>query len=183
MLSRVQTTIPHHRRGRSLCHPRRRNHTMCGRFVYAAQCDENQLAFPQVVFPNEIPLRYNIAPGPGHHGDCQRCRAAGGRLQMGTHSIVGKRPQNWQPPHQCTGRNPRGKTLISHGLQKTAVSDSRNGILRMATQSRRQNQNPHAHRAQIRRTLCLCGPLGIVAFARRTTHPILHHNHNRTQRP
>ena len=36
---------------------------MCGRFVYATQCDENQLAFPQVIFPNEIPLRYNIAPG------------------------------------------------------------------------------------------------------------------------
>ena len=36
---------------------------MCGRFVYAAQCDENQLAFPQVIFPNEMPLRYNIVPG------------------------------------------------------------------------------------------------------------------------
>ncbi len=35
---------------------------MCGRYVYAAQRDENQRAFPQFAFPDAMPLRYNIAP-------------------------------------------------------------------------------------------------------------------------
>ena len=160
-----------------------RNHIMCGRFVYAAQCDENQLAFPQSYFSQRDAIAIQYRAGPGHHSDCQHCRAAGRHLQMGTYSVVGKRSQNWQPTHQCAGRNPCGKTLISHGLQKAKMSNSRNGILRMAAQPRQQNQNPHAHRAQIRRTLCFRWSLGIVVFSRRTKHPILYHYHNRTQRP
>lgn len=36
---------------------------MCGRYVYATQRDENQRAFPQFAFPDEVPKRYNVAPG------------------------------------------------------------------------------------------------------------------------
>jgi putative SOS response-associated peptidase YedK len=36
---------------------------MCGRFALAVKPDENQLAFPTFIFPDNMPLRYNIAPG------------------------------------------------------------------------------------------------------------------------
>jgi len=36
---------------------------MCGRYVFASRKDENQLAFPEFAFPDDMPLRYNIAPG------------------------------------------------------------------------------------------------------------------------
>ena len=89
---------------------------MCGRFVYAAQCDENQLAFPQVIFPNEMPLRYNIAPGQDITAIANNAEPRADTFKWGTYSIVGKRSQNWQPTHQCAGRNPCGKTFISHGF-------------------------------------------------------------------
>jgi putative SOS response-associated peptidase YedK len=36
---------------------------MCGRFVFATQALECQLAFPGFVFPIDMPIRYNITPG------------------------------------------------------------------------------------------------------------------------
>lgn len=36
---------------------------MCGRFAFAASQDENQLAFSGFTFPDDMPKRYNIAPG------------------------------------------------------------------------------------------------------------------------
>lgn len=36
---------------------------MCGRFALAVKPDENQLAFPTFIFPDNMPLRYNVAPG------------------------------------------------------------------------------------------------------------------------
>ncbi|MCZ6631878.1 MAG: SOS response-associated peptidase [bacterium] len=36
---------------------------MCGRFVVASKPDELQTTFPDFVFPDEMPLRYNITPG------------------------------------------------------------------------------------------------------------------------
>jgi len=38
---------------------------MCGRFAYAVTRDENQQAFPQFIFPDNMPKRYNVAPGQG----------------------------------------------------------------------------------------------------------------------
>ena len=35
---------------------------MCGRFVLQADYEGLQLAFPEFVFPDEIPDRFNIAP-------------------------------------------------------------------------------------------------------------------------
>ncbi|MFT5368040.1 MAG: putative SOS response-associated peptidase YedK [Candidatus Latescibacterota bacterium] len=36
---------------------------MCGRFAFAAPKDQNQLAFSGFIFPDDMPKRYNIAPG------------------------------------------------------------------------------------------------------------------------
>lgn len=79
---------------------------MCGRFVYAAQCDENQLAFPQVVFPNEIPLRYNIAPGQEITAIANTAEPRAGTFKWG---LI----PSWAKDHKIGNRliNARGETL------------------------------------------------------------------------
>lgn len=93
---------------------------MCGRFVYAAQCDENQLAFPQVVFPNEIPLRYNIAPG-------QDITAIANTAEPWADAFKWGLIPSWAKDHKIGNRliNARGETLAEKPSFRTAFKRRR----------------------------------------------------------
>ena len=93
---------------------------MCGRFVYAAQRDENQLAFPQVVFPNEIPLRYNIAPG-------QDITAIANAAEPRTDAFKWGLIPSWAKDHKIGNRliNARGETLAEKSSFRTAFKRRR----------------------------------------------------------
>ena len=93
---------------------------MCGRFVYAAQCDENQLAFPQVVFPNEIPLRYNIAPG-------QDITAIANTAEPRADAFKWGLIPSWAKDHKIGNRliNARGETLAEKPSFRTAFKRRR----------------------------------------------------------
>ena len=85
---------------------------MCGRFVYAAQCDENQLAFPQVIFPNEMPLD-TICTGPDH-GIANNAEPPG-TPSVGLIPSWAKRSQNGNRLINCAGET-LAKTIISPRL-------------------------------------------------------------------
>ncbi len=93
---------------------------MCGRFVYAAQCDENQLAFPQIVFPNEIPLRYNIAPG-------QDITAIANTAEPRADAFKWGLIPSWAKDHKIGNRliNARGETLAEKPSFRTAFKRRR----------------------------------------------------------
>ena len=93
---------------------------MCGRFVYAAQCDENQLAFPQVVFPNEIPLRYNVAPG-------QDITAIANTAEPRADTFKWGLIPSWAKDHKIGNRliNARGETLAEKPSFRTAFKRRR----------------------------------------------------------
>ena len=93
---------------------------MCGRFVYAAQGDENQLAFPQVVFPNEIPLRYNIAPG-------QDITAIANTAELRADTFKWGLIPSWAKDHKIGNRliNARGETLAEKPSFRTAFKRRR----------------------------------------------------------
>ena len=93
---------------------------MCGRFVYAAQCDENQLAFPQVIFPNEMPLRYNIAPG-------QDITAIANNAEPRADTFKWGLIPSWAKDHKIVNRliNARGETLAEKPSFRTAFKRRR----------------------------------------------------------
>ena len=93
---------------------------MCGRFVYAAQCDENQLAFPQVIFPNEMPLRYNIAPG-------QDITAIANTAEPRADAFKWGLIPSWAKDHKIGNRliNARGETLAEKPSFRTAFKRQR----------------------------------------------------------
>ena len=93
---------------------------MCGRFVYAAQCDENQLAFPQVIFPNEIPLRYNVAPG-------QDITAIANTAEPRADAFKWGLIPSWAKDHKIGNRliNARGETLAEKPSFRTAFKRRR----------------------------------------------------------
>ena len=93
---------------------------MCGRYVYAAQRDENRRAFPQFVFSDEMPKRYNIAPG-------QNITAIANTHEPRADTFKWGLIPAWAKDHKIGNRliNARGETLAEKPSFRTAYKKQR----------------------------------------------------------
>ena len=93
---------------------------MCGRYVYAAQRDENRRAFPQFVFPDEMPKRYNIAPG-------QNITAIANTHEPRADTFKWGLIPAWAKDHKIGNRliNARGETLAEKPSFRAAYKKQR----------------------------------------------------------
>src|SRR5438045_1920496 len=79
---------------------------------------------------------------------------------MGFNPLLGNRSENRLHDDKCPIRNGSGKKFFQDCVEKTAVSDSRRWVLRMA--KRRQNEEADFHSPARRSTVCVCRSVGAM---------------------
>ena len=102
------------------------------------------------------------------------------RASVGVDSLMGERPKDWEPVHQCEGRDGGRETVLSVCIQETAMLSDCRWILRVAGTGRAQATD--VDRVPRQTTLRLCWTVGTLATPCRRADRVLHHPHNGAER-